>query len=160
MTGFSGYFPWNRVPVHLISYTKGFTCRYLLSRKESDVQVRITFSINNTCKITPNNVIPLQNSPEWISLLPIASGVDFSATMALRRMAISTDATQWNYPYWRSPEADPEVIWSRWAATVVRKLSEKYGRDAGDHRKMRSPAPTDRYKLFQADSVNATILDR
>ncbi|EIR2617852.1 site-specific integrase [Salmonella enterica subsp. enterica serovar Miami] len=40
-----------------------------------------------------NNVIPLQNSPERISLLPIAPGVDFATAVALRRMATSTGAT-------------------------------------------------------------------
>ncbi|EPC5168341.1 tyrosine-type recombinase/integrase, partial [Salmonella enterica] len=40
-----------------------------------------------------NNVIPLQNSPERVSLLPIAPGVDFATAVALRRMATSTGAT-------------------------------------------------------------------
>lgn len=40
-----------------------------------------------------NNVIPLQNSPERVSLLPIAPGVDFATAVALRRMATSTSAT-------------------------------------------------------------------
>lgn len=40
-----------------------------------------------------NNVIPLQNSPERISLLPIAPGVDFATAVALRRMATSIGAT-------------------------------------------------------------------
>ena len=40
-----------------------------------------------------NNVIPLQNSPERISLLPIAPGVDFATALSLRRMATSTGAT-------------------------------------------------------------------
>ncbi|MGT7942922.1 hypothetical protein ACRWYE_25145, partial [Escherichia coli] len=33
-----------------------------------------------------NNVIPLQNSPERVSLLPIAPGVDFATALSLRRM--------------------------------------------------------------------------
>ncbi len=40
-----------------------------------------------------NNIIPLQNSPERVSLLPIAPGVDFATAVALRRMATSTGAT-------------------------------------------------------------------
>ncbi|EIS2543223.1 tyrosine-type recombinase/integrase [Escherichia coli] len=40
-----------------------------------------------------NNVIPLQNSPERVSLLPIAPGVDFATALSLRRMATSTGAT-------------------------------------------------------------------
>lgn len=40
-----------------------------------------------------NNVIPLQNSPERVPLLPIAPGVDFATAVALRRMATSTGAT-------------------------------------------------------------------
>ncbi|EPB9655678.1 tyrosine-type recombinase/integrase, partial [Escherichia coli] len=40
-----------------------------------------------------NNVIPLQNSPERVSLLPIAPGVDFATALSLRRMATSTGGT-------------------------------------------------------------------
>lgn len=40
-----------------------------------------------------NNVIPLQNSPERVSLLPIAPGGDFATALSLRRMATSTGAT-------------------------------------------------------------------
>ncbi len=40
-----------------------------------------------------NNIIPLQNSPERVSLLPIAPGVDFATALSLRRMATSTGAT-------------------------------------------------------------------
>ena len=40
-----------------------------------------------------NNVISLKNSPEHVSLLPIAPGVDFATAVALRRMATSTGAT-------------------------------------------------------------------
>ena len=40
-----------------------------------------------------NSIIPLQNSPERVSLLPIAPGVDFATAVALRRMATSTGAT-------------------------------------------------------------------
>ncbi|MDP0970967.1 site-specific integrase, partial [Klebsiella pneumoniae] len=40
-----------------------------------------------------NSIIPLQNSPERVSLLPIAPGVDFATAVALRRMAPSTGAT-------------------------------------------------------------------
>ncbi|MCR2306456.1 site-specific integrase, partial [Salmonella enterica] len=40
-----------------------------------------------------NNIIPLQNSPERLTLLPIAPGVDFATAVALRRMATSTGAT-------------------------------------------------------------------
>ncbi len=40
-----------------------------------------------------NNVIPLQNSPERVSLLPNAPGVDFATAVALRGMATSTGAT-------------------------------------------------------------------
>lgn len=40
-----------------------------------------------------SNVIPQQNSPESVSLLPISLGVDFSTAVALRRMATSTGAT-------------------------------------------------------------------
>ncbi|MCR6679325.1 site-specific integrase, partial [Escherichia marmotae] len=40
-----------------------------------------------------NNGIPLQNSPERVSLLPIAPGVDFATALSLRRMATSTGAT-------------------------------------------------------------------
>ncbi|EGD0636800.1 site-specific integrase, partial [Escherichia coli] len=40
-----------------------------------------------------NNVIPLQNSPERVFLLPIAPGVDFATALSLRRMATSTGAT-------------------------------------------------------------------
>jgi integrase len=40
-----------------------------------------------------NSLIPLQNSPERVSLLPIAPGVDFPTAVALRRMATSTGAT-------------------------------------------------------------------
>ncbi len=41
-----------------------------------------------------NNVIPLQNSPERVSLLPIApGGGDFATALSLRRMATSTGAT-------------------------------------------------------------------
>ncbi len=38
-----------------------------------------------------NNVIPLQNSPERVSLFP-APGVDFATALSLRRMATSTGA--------------------------------------------------------------------
>lgn len=40
-----------------------------------------------------NSIIPLQNSLERVSLLPIAPGVDFATAVALRRMAPSTGAT-------------------------------------------------------------------
>ncbi|KAF1366433.1 tyrosine-type recombinase/integrase [Yokenella regensburgei] len=40
-----------------------------------------------------NNVIPLQNSPERVSLLPIAPGVDFATAVALRRMATASGVT-------------------------------------------------------------------
>lgn len=40
-----------------------------------------------------NNVIPLQNEPERVSLMPISQGVDFATSVALRRMATSTEAT-------------------------------------------------------------------
>ena len=40
-----------------------------------------------------NSIIPLQNSPERVSLLPIAPGVDFATALSLRRMATSTGAT-------------------------------------------------------------------
>lgn len=40
-----------------------------------------------------NNVIPLQNSPERVSLLPIALVGGFCNSALLRRMATSTGAT-------------------------------------------------------------------
>ncbi|MEL9736785.1 site-specific integrase, partial [Escherichia coli] len=40
-----------------------------------------------------NNVIPLQNSPERVSLLPIAPGVDLSTALPLRSMTTSMGAT-------------------------------------------------------------------
>jgi hypothetical protein len=49
-----------------------------------------------------NNDLPLQNSPERVSLLPIPSGVDFATAVALRRMATSTGATP---AYLLAPEA-------------------------------------------------------
>ncbi len=86
-----------------------------------------------------NNVIPLQNSPERVSLLPIAPGVDFATALSLRRMATSTGATpayllapevsallfympdqrhhmlvrhplEYRNAYWRSPDADAGII--------------------------------------------------
>lgn len=87
-----------------------------------------------------NNVIPLQNSPERVSLLPIAPGVDFATALSLRRMATSTGATpayllapevsallfympdqrhhmlavrhplEYRNAYWRSPDADTGII--------------------------------------------------
>lgn len=85
-----------------------------------------------------NVIIPQQNSPERVSLLPIAPGVNFAAALALRRMATSIGATPtyllapevsallyympgqrhhmlfaslWNrYPYRRGPSLTPEII--------------------------------------------------
>lgn len=51
-----------------------------------------------------NNIIPLQNSPERVSLLPIAPGVDFATAVALRRMATSTGVTP---AYLLAPEGRP-----------------------------------------------------
>ncbi len=54
-----------------------------------------------------NNIIPLQNSPERVSLLPIAPGVDFATAVALRRMATSTGATP---AYLLAPEVSA-LLW-------------------------------------------------
>ncbi|HBA8696272.1 TPA: site-specific integrase, partial [Escherichia coli] len=40
-----------------------------------------------------NSIIPLQNSPERVSLLPIAPGGDFATALSLRRMPPPTGAT-------------------------------------------------------------------
>ncbi|OUG69884.1 tyrosine-type recombinase/integrase [Klebsiella pneumoniae] len=55
-----------------------------------------------------NNIIPLQNSPERVSLLPIAPGVDFATAVALRRMATSTGATP---AYLLAPEVSA-LLWN------------------------------------------------
>ena len=86
-----------------------------------------------------NNVIPLQNSPERVSLLPIAPGWILQQRSPLRRMATSTGATpayllapevsallflyagsaspyavrhplEYRNAYWRSPDADAGII--------------------------------------------------
>lgn len=58
-----------------------------------------------------NNDLPLQkNSPERVSLQPIASGVDFATAVALRRKATSTGATP---AYLLAPEA---LLYARSAA--------------------------------------------
>lgn len=58
--------------------------------------------VQNTCiphcralreKSLMNNVIPLQNSPERVSLLPIAPGVDFATALAMRRLATANGVT-------------------------------------------------------------------
>ncbi len=54
-----------------------------------------------------NSIIPLQNSPERVSLLPIAPGVDFATAVALRRMATSTGATP---AYLLAPEVSA-LLW-------------------------------------------------
>ena len=54
-----------------------------------------------------NNVIPLQNSPERVSLLPIAPGVDFATAVALRRMATSTGVTP---AYLLAPEVSAQLF--------------------------------------------------
>lgn len=56
-----------------------------------------------------NSIIPLQNSPERVSLLPIAPGVDFATAVALRRMATSTGATP---AYLLAPEVSA-LLWYR-----------------------------------------------
>lgn len=84
-----------------------------------------------------NNVIPLQNSPERVSLLPIAPGVDFATAVALRRMATSTGATP---AYLLAPEVSALLY---------------YMPDQRHHMlfaTMWGPSgPADRYKLCQAD---------
>lgn len=40
-----------------------------------------------------NTIIPLQNSPERVSLLPIAPGVDFATALAMRRLAKANGVT-------------------------------------------------------------------
>lgn len=55
-----------------------------------------------------NNVIPLQNSPERVSLLPIAPGVDFATALSLRRMATSTGATP---AYLLAPEVSALIFY-------------------------------------------------
>ncbi|MDQ9305985.1 hypothetical protein KJE01_21665 [Escherichia marmotae] len=75
-----------------------------------------------------NNVIPLQNSPERVSLLPIAPGVDFATALSLRRMATSTGATP---AYLLAPEVSallfytPESFDLDCVRPFVRILSEK-----------------------------------
>jgi integrase len=54
-----------------------------------------------------NSIIPLQNSPERVSLLPIAPGVDFATAVALRRMATSTGVTP---AYLLAPEVSA-LLW-------------------------------------------------
>lgn len=54
-----------------------------------------------------NTIMPQQNSPERVSLLPIAPGVDFATTVALRRMATSTGATP---AYLLAPEVSA-LLW-------------------------------------------------
>ncbi|ELY0756088.1 TPA: phage integrase family protein [Escherichia coli] len=58
-----------------------------------------------------NNVIPLQNSPERVSLLPIAPGEDFATALSLRRMATSTGVTT---AYLQAPEVRPfsSIYWT------------------------------------------------
>lgn len=113
-----------------------------------------------------NNVIPLQNSPERVSLLPIAPGVDFTTAVALRRMATSTGAnpayllapevrallyympdqrhhmlfaTMWNTgPYRRSQNADPgDRLISTCCDRLCGYFLKKCVHDAGARRKMR-----------------------
>ncbi len=59
-----------------------------------------------------NNVIPLQNSPERVSLLPIAPGVDFATALSLRRMATSTGAT---------PAYLPDETMRNWLKQAVKR---------------------------------------
>ncbi len=72
--------------------------------------------MQNTCihkqcvryvKITHEQHHSLQNSPERVSLLPIAPGVDFATAVALRRMATSTGATP---AYLPAPEVSA-LLW-------------------------------------------------
>lgn len=62
-----------------------------------------------------NNVIPLQNSPERVSLLPIAPGVDFATALSLRRMATSTGATP---AYLLAPEVSALLSICRISVTI------------------------------------------
>ncbi len=64
--------------------------------------------------------LPLQNSPERVSLLPIAPGVDFATALSLRRMATSTGATP---AYLLAPEVKYPLFLYAISITIYRHLN-------------------------------------
>ena len=85
-----------------------------------------------------NNVIPLQNSPERVSLLPIAPGVDFATALSLRRMATSTGT---------KPAYLPESFDLDGVRPFVRILSEKV-------RARRGRPPKDEVRLVPLTDIS------
>ncbi|SNY79814.1 hypothetical protein SAMN02744775_04263 [Enterobacter sp. CC120223-11] len=50
-------------------------------------------AIPTTTSLREKYVIPLQNSPERVSFLPIAPGVDFATAVTMRRLATANGVT-------------------------------------------------------------------